>query len=111
MAEERSKHVKIACINDKWQITAVFTNTTSEDFLPLQIIHSGKNQRCVPSVEFPDDWHVTYTQNHWANEVTTENYIKTILLPYVVQKKSELSLPDDHPALVIYAHLRLSAQR
>ena len=84
MAKEGSKRVEIAGINDKRQITAVFANTMSSDFLPPQIIYAGKTSRCLPSVQFPDDWHVTYTQNHWATKVTTEDYIKKILLPYIV---------------------------
>ena len=102
MAKEGSKRVEIAGINDKRQITAIFANTMSGDFLPPQIIYSGKTTKCLPSITFPDDWHVTYTQNHWANEVTTEDYINNILLPYVAQKRLELSLPIDHPALVIF---------
>ena len=78
MAAEGSKRVEIAGINDKRQITAVFANTMSGDFLPPQIIYSGKTVRCLPSVTFPGNSHVTYTQNHWANEVTTEKYIKRI---------------------------------
>ena len=102
MAKEGSKRVEIAAISDKRQITAVFANTMSGDFLPPQIIYSGKTTKCLPSIKFPDDWHIKYTQNHWANEVTTEDYIKRILLPYVAQKRSELSLPVDYPALVIF---------
>ena len=74
----------------------------SGDFLPPQVIYSGKTPKCLPSVKFPNDWSVTYTQNHWANEVTTEEYIKSVLLPYLKQTRSTLSLKDDHPALVIY---------
>ena len=44
------------------------------DFLFPQIIYSGKTSRCLPSVKFLDGWHVTYTENHWANEKTTEDY-------------------------------------
>ena len=102
MAKEGSKRVEIAGINDKRQITAVFANTMSGDFLPPQVIYSGKTRKCLPSVKFPNDWSVTYTQNHWANEVTTEEYIKSILLPYLKQMRSTFSLKDDHPALVIY---------
>ena len=67
--------------DDKRQITAVFANTMAGDFLYPQIIYAGKTSRCLPSAPFPKGWHVTYTENHWANEKTTEDYINQILLP------------------------------
>ena len=88
--------------NDKRQITAVFAATMSGDFLFPQIIYAGKTPRCLPSVKFPDGWHVTYTENHWANEHTTVDYINQILLPYVKRKRIELTLDANYPALVIF---------
>ena len=46
--------------------------------------------------------HATFTQNHWANENTMEDYVNLIILPYVQKKRMELDLPADYPALVIY---------
>ena len=66
-AEEGSKRVEIVGMNDKRQNTAVLWCTLQGDFLTPQIIYSGKTQRCVPAVSFPDDWHITFTLNHWAN--------------------------------------------
>ena len=102
MAKEGEKRIEIAGVHDKRQITAVFANTMDGDFLPPQIIYSWKTKKCLPSVEFPEDWHITYTQNHWANEATTEDYIMKILVPYAVKKRSELCLPVDQPVLVIF---------
>ena len=102
LAEEGSKRVEIAGADDKRQITAVFAGTKSGKFLPPQIIYAGKTKKCLPSVKFPDNWHVTHTENHWANERTTEEYIKLILLPYVRQTRKDLSLPENHPALVMF---------
>ena len=102
MAKQGSKRIEIFGSEDKRQITAVFAATMKGDFLFPQIIYSGKTSRCLPSVKFPDGWHVTYTENHWANEKTTEDYIKLILLPYVESKRTELSLGSSYPALVIF---------
>ena len=46
------------------------------DFLPPQIIYAGKTPRCHPSTKFPEDWNITFTQNHWANEKTTELHLR-----------------------------------
>ncbi len=102
MAEEGSKRVEIVGLDDKRQITAVFGCSMRGDFLPPQIIYSGKTPRCLPSVKFADNWHITYTANHWANEETSLAYIEKILTPYVNQKRRELSLDIQHPALVIF---------
>lgn len=102
LAEEGSKRVAIAGADDKRQITAVFASTKSGKFLPPQIIYAGKTKKCLPSVIFPNNWHVARTENHWANERTTEDYIRLIHLPYVTQTRKDLSLPEGHPALVIF---------
>ncbi len=77
------------------------------DFLPPQIIYAVKTPRCLPSIKFPSDWQITYTLNHWANEATTESYIKNILLPYVTQQRLKLSLGTDHPAVVIFDRFKV----
>ncbi len=68
MAMEGSKRVEIVGIDDKRQITAVFGCSLKGDFLPPQIIYSGKTQRCVPTINFPSDWHVTSTPNQPLGE-------------------------------------------
>ena len=102
MAPVGSKRVAIAGIGDKHQIIAVFASTMSGDFLPPQIIYAGKTARCLPSVEFPGDCDITYTENHWANEKATLSYIEKILLPYTKQTKQKLSIDPQQPALVVY---------
>lgn len=88
--------------NDKRQITAVFAATMTGDFLFPQIIYAGKMPRCLPSVKFPDGWHVTYTKNHWAN---------VIILPYVTRKRTELSLDPKFQHLSFLIDLKLNVQR
>ena len=68
MAKEGSKRVEIAGLDDKRQLTAVFAGTLSGEFLPPQVIYKGKTPKCLPNIEFPMGWHVTFTHNHWANE-------------------------------------------
>ena len=93
----------IAAIDDKRQITAVFTCSVRGDFLPPQLIYAGKTPACLPkTVKFPVDWYVMYTPNHWANESTMLKYIHTILIPYLHKTRQEYGLPSTHPALVIF---------
>ena len=104
MAREGSKRVDIIGVDDKRQITAVLAGTMDGHFLPPQIIYKGKTKKCLPSVEFPENWDVTYTQNHWANEKTTEDYIKKILMPYIKEKR--ITFGDEKAALVIFDRFR-----
>ena len=106
MAKEGSKRVKIIGIDDKSLITAVFSGTLAGDFLPPQLIYQGKTTKCLPSVDFPQDWHVTYSENHWANEATMVDYLEKILFPYIEKKRHELQLHEDYPALVLFNRFR-----
>uniref|UniRef100_A0A1X7TX50 DDE-1 domain-containing protein n=1 Tax=Amphimedon queenslandica TaxID=400682 RepID=A0A1X7TX50_AMPQE len=94
--------VKIVGLGNKRQLTVVFACSLNGDFLPPQVIYAGKTPRCLPSVSFPKSWHVTFTENHWANERTTIDNIRKNLLPYVQETHQKLSLSPDHAALVIY---------
>ena len=68
MAKEGSKRVEITGVDDKRQITAVFGGTIAGDFLPPQLIYQGKTSKCLPSISFPSDWHISFIENHWSNE-------------------------------------------
>ena len=102
MEKEGSKRVEIVAVDDKRQITAVFAGSLTGDFLPPQLIYKGKTKRCLPSVSFPSDWHITCSHNHWANGETMKHYLEKILIPYVIEKRKELKLASHHPALVIF---------
>ena len=102
MAKAGSQRVEIAGIDDKRQITAVFGGTSAGDFLPVQLIYKGKTHKSLPSIDFPSDWHITFTDNHWANEKTVIDYLEKILFPYIEGKTKELKLAVNHPALVIF---------
>ena len=106
MAKEGSKRVEIAGIDDKRQITAVFGGTMAGDFLPPQLIYQGKTSKCLPCVNFPSSWHITFTENHWSNEKATVDYLEKILFPYIKGKRQEIKVDPDHPALVVFDRFR-----
>ena len=106
MAKQGSKKVSVAGIDDKRQITAVFTITLDGQFLPPQLIYQGTTSACLPHIKFPNNWHVTYSPNHWANKSTTKDYIQRIVNPYLQNKHSELKLADGHHALCIFDNFK-----
>ena len=57
---EGSKRVDLAGKDDKRQITACFAGTMEGNFLPLQLVYEGKTLCCLPQVNSPDGYHVTY---------------------------------------------------
>ena len=80
----------------------MFCGALSGEFLPPQLIYHGKTTACLPRHQFPNDWLVTYTPNHWSNEDKIVEYIKSIILPYVESKYKELKLSFDQPALATF---------
>ena len=106
MAMEGSKKVSIAGINDKWQITVVLAATMTGKLLPCQLVYQGKTKVCLPSVNFPGDWDVKFSPNHWCNELTMEHYIQNIITPYVQDTRKRLKLHAEHRALCIFDNFK-----
>ena len=102
MAPSGSRRIEIMGMGDKRQITAVFAGSLSGDFLPLQLIYTGKTPACHPKVTFPPDWNITHISNHWANEETVKDYVSKVIVPYVKKMKVKLQSPDHQKALVIF---------
>ena len=77
------------------------------EFLPPQLIYQGKTSRCLPSVEFPDDWHITYSINHWSNEGTIKECLcRTYPTTYIDGKRKSLNLASKFPALVLFNNFK-----
>ena len=99
MDVQGSKRVEAVGVNDKRLITALFCGSLIGDFLPIQVIYRGTTNRCHPRYQFPSDWDITHSPKHWANEKTTVQYIKNIIVPYVAARCA--SFGEDTQALVI----------
>jgi len=106
MDQEGAKRVEVVAKDDKRQITAVFAGSSSGHFLPPQLIYEGKTDRCLPNFEFPSSWHITKTEKHWSNEHSMREYFEKIIFPYVEEKRSELKLGNDQPALLIFDNFK-----
>ena len=101
MAQYKSKRVEVSGVDDKRQITATFAASLTGSFLPVQLVYQGKTSKCHPSIDFPKEWHITHSDNHWCNEETMKSYIQLIIVPYVQEKRKQLGLADSQSALVI----------
>ena len=106
MEAEGSKRVEVIGKDDKRQLTAALAGTLDGDFLPSQIIYQGTIPCCLPKYDFPKNWHITYSPNHWSNEETMTEYVDNVMNPYIVEKRRSLNLSQDYPALVIFDNFK-----
>ena len=101
-ADKGSKRVEIAGLDDKRQLIVLLSCTMKGKLLPTQVIYAGKTPACLPKADYPSDWFLTYTENHWSNEQTTLGYLHNILIPYVNATRINLKLSKSHSCLVIF---------
>lgn len=95
--------MEIVGLEDKRQITALLSCAMSGDLLPPQLLYQGKTTQCTPTtVQFPNDWDVHFSENHWSNEDTMCRFIDTILVPYINKMRDSLDLPLKQPALCVF---------
>ena len=57
-------------------------------------------------MKFPEDWHITHSENHWSNQTTMINYISKIIVPFVKNKRKEVKKTDDQVTLVIFVEIK-----
>ena len=49
-------------------------NTFNGQFLPMQLLYTGKTDRCHLKQSFPNAFDVFHTPSHWTNEDTCERF-------------------------------------
>ena len=103
MAVRGDKSIPIKGITDKRAITLNFIVTLSNQFLPMQVIYSGKTKASQPrDFSFLKGFSVTQNPKHWSNEVETLKLIDEIIVPYIVKTRDELKLAKNQKALLIW---------
>ena len=100
--DKGSKRVEISGLDDKHQLTVLLSCTMKGKPLPTQVIYTGKTPTCLPKVDYPSEWYLTYTENHWCNEQTMMGYFHNILIPYVYATRVDLKLSKTHSCLVMF---------
>jgi hypothetical protein len=55
----------ITGLEDKRQITALLSCIMSGNLLPPQLLYQGKTANCHHKVDFPEEWDIWYSENHW----------------------------------------------
>ena len=68
MALKGSKTVPIKGSTEKRMITATFTITLDDHFLPVQLIYGGKSSKNLPRVNLPKSFSLSANPKHYSNE-------------------------------------------
>jgi hypothetical protein len=102
--DKKQKQVPVAGSDERRQITAVVAGALSGELLPLQLVFQGqdkdrKQQKAVPTLDevtkaavLKEGWHLTQTHNHWSTLDSMQDYVRTIIVPWVNKKNVKVSL-------------------
>ena len=104
MDKNGGSNVPIEGISDKRSITATFSVTLDNKFLPMQIIYKGKTGQSLPKLKFPNGFSLSANESHYSNENEALKFVE-IILPYI-QGECEKLESVDQIALLIFDVLR-----
>ena len=93
------KVVSISHSDDKRQVTCIVAGDLAGGMLPGQMIMESAAASRLPKV---DGLHITTSHNHWATDVTTMEWLETVLKPAAMEAKMKLHLPPDHAAVLLW---------
>lgn len=97
--------MKVIGAEDKRQNTVCVASSLDGDFLPLQLVFTGKTKACVPeatAASIAASTHLTFSENHWSSQETMQQYVNEIIVPFAKQRVIEHGLqPDSHIVLVL----------
>ena len=75
MDERGTNRISLKGLDDKREITALLVDTLYGTLLPPQLLFEGKTDRCHPAINFPDEWNIFHTENHWSNTSTVLRFV------------------------------------
>ena len=84
----------------------MFAASASGEFFPMQIICAGKTDRCMPKFNFPDGFHVTYTEIHWSNTEKSLEFFHKVIFLQIDRIKEEGNIPSEQVSLIIMDNFR-----
>ena len=103
MAQKGSTAILIKSVTDKHAITLNFGVTLANDYLPMQVIYSGKTKASQSrDFKFLSGFCVAQNPKHWSNEIESLKLIDEIISTYVAKMREELQLPTDQKALLVW---------
>ena len=101
MGKGGETNAPISSINDKPSITATFSITLDNKFLPLQLIYKGKTNNSILKVSFPEEFSLSGNEKKYSNEKESLKLLDEFILSYIQQEQKNLG-PENQKALIIY---------
>ena len=101
MATKGLKSVPTKGSTDRRMITATFTITLDGHFLPVQLIYGGKPKKCLPRVQSPSTFYLSFNPKHCSNEEESIKVLNDIVIPYVAKEREKLGLNKGQAVLLI----------
>ena len=101
MDKKSTSNVPIEDIDDKRSITATFSITFDNEFLPMQLIYKGKTSQGLPKIKFLDGFSLSANESHYSNEKESINFLEEIILPYIRQEREKFGR-ENQKALLIF---------
>jgi hypothetical protein len=96
--------VAVLGAEDKRQITACIASSLDGSLLPLQLIFQGKTTRTLPpstAEVVASRAHITFSDNHWSNQTTMQDYIEKVILPYSETRIELFKLDADASSILV----------
>ena len=100
MEKRGETNVPIAGASDKRSITATFSITFHNKFLPMQLIYKDKTNQSLPKVGFPDGFSLSTNKTHYSNEEEALKFIGEIILPHVRKERAKLRYRNQKALLI-----------
>ena len=85
---------------NKRSITATFSITFDNTFLPMQFTYKGKTNQSFPKVDFPDGFSLSANKTHYSNQEEALKFIDEIILPHVQEERSKLRCGNQKALLI-----------
>ena len=86
---------------DKLSITGAFDISFDRNFLPGQLIQSGKTTQCLPRFEIPKDFSLSTKLRNFSNTDESLKFLKEVINSYAIKQRRILTCSADQKGLVI----------
>ena len=84
---EKAKNFSTKGRDDKRQVTDTFAVSATGIFLPMQLIYSGETKSVCQMLNF----HVTFNENHWSNQLKATEYFQKLIVHYMDQIRENMT--------------------
>ena len=67
----------------------------------MELIYAGKTKKCLPRVQFPSSFSLSFKPKHYSNEKESAKVLNTIDILYITKKREKLFLNEGQAVLLI----------